>query len=89
MWFAEKIATTNRDDLFGAIWRGDADTFGEQLRLLLLDTISFHDYQENDYHAFLAGVLAGKGYLVRSNREMGMGRSDISMEDCKVKVETV
>ena len=40
-------------------------------------TISYYDYRENFYHAFLAGIFAGAGYSVESNREHGEGRSDI------------
>ena len=40
-------------------------------------TISYYDYRENFYHAFLAGIFAGAGYSVETNREHGEGRSDI------------
>ena len=40
-------------------------------------TISYYDYREDFYHAFLAGIFAGAGYSVESNREHGEGRSDI------------
>lgn len=32
---------------------------------------------EDFYHAFLAGIFAGAGYNVESNKEHGEGRSDI------------
>ena len=44
---------------------------------LLRKTISYHDYKEDFYHAFLVGIFAGAGYSVESNREHGEGRSDI------------
>ena len=44
---------------------------------LLRKTISYHDYKEDFYHAFLTGILAGSGCAVESNREHGEGRSDI------------
>ena len=45
---------------------------------MLLETISFNDAYESFYHGFIAGVLTGmKGYIVKSNREGGRGRSDI------------
>ena len=40
-------------------------------------TISYHDYREDFYHAFLAGIFAGAGYNVESNKEHGEGWSDI------------
>jgi hypothetical protein len=43
-------------------------------------TISFYDNQENFYHGFLTGVLSGiDGYIIKSNRESGNGRSDVAM----------
>ena len=44
---------------------------------LLRKTISYHDYKEDFYHAFLAGIFTGAGYSVDSNRERGEGRSDV------------
>ena len=49
----------------------------------LRQTISTYDTQENFYHAFLAGLLSGAGYVVRSNRESGEGRPDIILLDRK------
>ena len=48
---------------------------------LLRKTISYHDYKEDFYHAFLAGIFAGAGYRVKSNRESGEGRSDVVVFD--------
>ena len=47
----------------------------------LFDTISYYDYREDYYHAFLAGLLSGAGYTVKSNRETGSGRADIILLD--------
>ena len=44
-------------------------------------TISYHDYREDFYHAFLAGIFTGAGYMVESNREHGEGRSDVVVID--------
>ncbi len=48
---------------------------------LLRKTISYHDYREDFYHAFLAGIFAGAGYEVDSNKEHGEGRSDVVVLD--------
>ena len=48
---------------------------------LLRKTISYHDYKEDFYHAFLAGIFTGAGYSVESNKEHGEGRSDIIVYD--------
>ena len=48
---------------------------------LLFETISYHDYAESYYHAFLAGIFSGAGYPVISNYESGLGRPDIVVLD--------
>ena len=48
---------------------------------LLRKTISYHNYREDFYHAFLAGIFTGAGYMVESNREHGEGRSDVIVYD--------
>ena len=48
---------------------------------LLRKTISYHDYREDFYHTFLAGIFAGAGYTVDSNKEHGEGRSDVVIYD--------
>lgn len=45
------------------------------------DTISYHDYNESFYHAFIVGLVSNAGYKVESNYEMGLGRSDIVVKD--------
>ena len=77
-WFDEKIKETDRSALFTAIVTGNTEVFTSELQGLLQQTISFHDFYENFYHGFVAGVLTGmKGYIIKSNREGGSGRSDI------------
>ncbi len=76
-WFSDSAQTWNLTALFDAMWSGDTGTLTEELNKLLYKTISYHDYKEDFYHAFLAGVLTGSGCAVESNREHGEGRSDI------------
>lgn len=45
------------------------------------ETISYHDYSESFYHAILIGLLSKTGYIVESNFENGLGRSDIAVKD--------
>lgn len=80
-WFEENVRSWNRKSLFSALWNGDAEKATEEMTRLLRRTISYHDYREDFYHAFLAGVFAGAGYAVESNREHGEGRSDIIVQD--------
>ena len=53
----------------------------EEMNTLLRKTISYHDYREDFYHAFLAGIFAGAGFVTESNREHGEGRSDVVLYD--------
>ena len=76
-WFKDNARKENRTTLFDAVWSGDIETLTEEMNELLRKTISYHDYKEDFYHAFLAGIFAGAGYSVDSNRERGEGRSDV------------
>ena len=53
----------------------------KRARSVLRRTISYHDYGEDFYHAFLSGIFAGAGYQVDSNKEHGEGRSDVVVCD--------
>ena len=75
-WFDDSARKENRTALFDAVWSGDIETLTEEMNELLRKTISYHDYKEDFYHAFLAGIFTGAGYSVDSNRERGEGRSD-------------
>lgn len=80
-WFDESAQTWNRKLLFDAVWSGDTEIVTTEMNKLLRKTISYHDYREDFYHAFLAGIFAGAGYMVESNREHGEGRSDVVVCD--------
>ena len=80
-WFDDNAKRWNRADLFHAVWQGDSEKLAQEMTKLLRKTISYHDYKEDFYHAFLAGIFTGAGYPVESNREHGEGRSDIVVYD--------
>ncbi|GHV79700.1 hypothetical protein AGMMS49944_14910 [Spirochaetia bacterium] len=89
-WFRETIEQQDLSSLYTAILEGNTQTFEDELSALLLNSISFYDSRENFYHGFVTGVLAkAKGYLVRSNRESGNGRSDIFMKNVSAKGKAV
>ena len=68
--------------MLNAIEKGDCEAFSQFLSAQLMDSISFFDYKEDYYHGFLAGILkCFQKYAVRSNREIGEGRSDLILED--------
>jgi hypothetical protein len=77
-WFQEKIKEKDLTRLYTALINKDVPVFEEELNEMLLETISFNDAYESFYHGFVAGVLSGmKGYITKSNREGGTGRSDL------------
>ena len=81
-WFDKKITQVDMTPFIKAMENGDCETFGQFLSTQLIETISFFDYKESYYHGFLAGILkCFHKYAVLSNREVGIGRSDIIMED--------
>nr|WP_294677233.1 AAA family ATPase [uncultured Blautia sp.] len=80
-WFDDTVSTWNRQALFDAVWTADNETLTREMTRLLRQTISYHDYREDFYHAFLAGIFAGAGYMVESNKEHGEDRSDVIVHD--------
>ncbi len=80
-WFDDSAKVWNRSTLFDAVWTGNSEKVTQEMNTLLRKTISYHDYKEDFYHAFLAGIFTGAGYSVESNREHGEGRSDIVVCD--------
>ena len=80
-WFGDSARMWNRKALFDAVWSGNSESITYEMNKLLRKTISYHDYREDFYHAFLARIFAGAGYMVDSNKEHGEGRSDVVVYD--------
>ena len=79
--FQDTMDENCRKDMIEALWRGDEREASEAISNLLWKTISYNDYHEDYYHAFLAGAFVGLGYEVESNKEKGLGRPDIFLKD--------
>jgi len=79
--FRETIDTNMQKSMMEAFWNRDAEEAGRIVSELLWRTISYNDYHEDYYHAFLAGAFVGIGYEVESNKEKGLGRPDILLKD--------
>ena len=84
-FFKDSLDRSKQKELMDALWNGDEETASKRMTDLLFDTISFHDYHENYYHAFLTGIISGLGYAVKSNQENGLGRSDIDVREKRRK----
>lgn len=82
--FKKTLDQKELQELMTALWNGDDKTASEILSDLLWNTISYMDYGEDYYHAFLTGIFVGRGgYSVQSNKEHGLGRPDIDLRDRK------
>lgn len=84
-WFQERMRSENLSELFNAIWNGDTQKIGSILSDYLERAISYYDYSESFYHAFVTGLFSATKYRVVSNRESGNGRSDLLIIDINNK----
>ena len=81
-WLAHPAQPGRGGRLLDALVAGRVQEAQDILTALLRATISYNDYSEDFYHAFLAGLLAAPQNLeVRSNFEAGYGRTDILLAD--------
>ena len=80
-YFNETVDTDSINELLNSLWDSNEEHATKILSELLWNTISYNDYHEDYYHAFLAGVFVGRGYSVESNKEKGLGRPDIFLKD--------
>lgn len=79
--FQDTVEDSDRKSMMEALWNGDEREASRAVSNLLWKTISYNDYHEDYYHAFLAGAFVGLGYEVESNQERGLGRPDILLRD--------
>ena len=79
--FNQTVDRSQVTALLNALWKGEVEEAQKILSDLLWLTISYMDYHENFYHAFLAGIFVGGGYKPKSNKERGLGRPDIDLRD--------
>ena len=79
--FTDTLDNSRQRELMTAFWNGDIESATRLLCDFLWETISYHDYHEDYYHAFMVGLFVGLGYSVESNKESGLGRFDIRAKD--------
>ena len=84
-WFNETMKKQDLSAFASAVWDGDSEVMQNTLTDILYDTISYHDSAESFYHGFMAGLLRGAGFALGSNRENGLGRTDIAIIDGRNK----
>ena len=79
--FVQSLDRVQLRNMMGAFWAGDEKKASELLSDFLWNTVSYNNYHEDYYHAFLAGIFTGLGCNVDSDRERGLGRPDIVFKD--------
>ena len=79
--FTDTLDTGRQRELMAAFWDKDISSATQILSDFLWETISYNDYHEDYYHAFLAELFVGMGYSVDSNKESGLGRFDVLVKD--------
>ncbi len=79
-WFEETVKKEKNPLLLQAVLDENPQVVQNEINCWLRKCISFYDTKENFYHGFLAGLLVGSEiYQVKSNRENGDGRTDITI----------
>ena len=87
-WFAQ---TEDFDEFVSAMLKGDVKSMNRYMNKVALNTFSYFDAgnkpsdqrePERFYHGFVLGLIVDKSehYVVKSNRESGLGRYDVIME---------
>ena len=79
--FKQTLDQDRINNLMESLWSGEEERASKILSDLLFETISYMDYHEDYYHAFIAGIFTGRGYVPRSNKEQGLGRPDVDLRD--------
>jgi hypothetical protein len=83
-FFTAKIENEKLEIMLKALVEGDVDIFGKLLRKIVAGIFSYHDFggePEKVYHALVTGLLVwiSGTHEIKSNRESGYGRYDISI----------
>ena len=87
-WFQKERALSK---FVSAMFRGDAEEMDVYMNKVALNTFSYFDVAnkpidskepERFYHGFVLGLIVDRSedYMVKSNRESGLGRYDVVME---------
>ena len=76
------VSRATSDRIAESLYAGDLDGLQEAISDYLSATVSFYDTgSESFYHGLVLGLIAlmDDQYMIRSNRESGSGRYDISL----------
>ncbi len=84
-WLRRELGSRPTQELLRGLIEADTELFSERLAELVAATLNYYDTAgknpERVYHTFVLGLLAhlSDRYVIRSNREAGMGRSDVML----------
>ncbi len=84
-WVSEQSKVRTFDPMLEALIAGKVEIFEAWFARFVLNVFSFHDTQaseaESFYHAFLLGLVVRlqDEYIIKSNRESGLGRYDLML----------
>ena len=85
-WVQTVTEKENLWSLSEALWKGDSETIARDMTRIINRTLSYNDvWHEYAYHLFFNGLFAGIGYRIDSNKEYGMGKTDIVVLDYRRK----
>lgn len=85
-WFRDEVEKRDLTRLYQAMFAGDSELFQQELAAALRNSISYMDSKEAFYHGFVVGMMGNlKDYLVRSNREAGHGRLDVTIYSLDIR----
>ena len=80
-WFEERVKQKDFSILYNSLVNGLEEELRIEINKFLLENISYYDSGESFYHGVLTGILSRmEGYILYSNIESGLGRSDIIIE---------
>ena len=79
-WFDDSAKAWNRSPLFDAVWSVNNEALTKEMTKLLRMTISYHDYREDFYHAFLAGIFRSEKPAIVGEPEMPSTIADVAQE---------
>ena len=77
----ETIDTDKIKELMNSLWNRNESQAADILWSLLMIAISYDNYHESYYRAFLLDIFVGRGYDIEFNKETGPCKPDIIIKD--------
>lgn len=84
-WMSKDLGLDWFKDLLTSLRQGNVNEFKIRLNKYILESASYldtsKDNQESFYHGLMLGLVAGlkNDYIIKSNRESGLGRYDVAL----------